>query len=179
MFCRIFCIFLFCFSAFADSQEISLSVGEAKSRYFFPDRGELTSDTFRLGLIHTTDYAWKFFSNQTLKLELEAGVHRWQDVFLKDDKTGAYVNPMWRYYLELGNFQPYLGFGIGISYTDDDRFMDRKLGSRLLFEDRFEAGVIFYDSHRLSFSVNHYSNANLADINHGVNIYYINYAYRL
>jgi hypothetical protein len=57
--------------------------------------------------------------------------------------------------------------------------MDRKLGSRLLFEDKFEVGAVLFNLHRVSFSVNHYSNANLADINHGANVLYLNYAVAL
>lgn len=167
------------FSFCSTSQEISVSTGEANSRYSFPGRGELTSDAYRLGLIYTTDYAWQFYTNQKLKLEIEAGAHHWQDAFLEEDKTGVYVTPMWRYYFGESAYQPYIGFGIGLSYTNDDEFMDRKLGSRFLFEDRFEAGLILFKDHRLSLSINHYSNADIADINHGVNVYYLNYAYRI
>ncbi|MEM0911120.1 MAG: acyloxyacyl hydrolase [Pseudomonadota bacterium] len=159
--------------------ELSVSVGEADSRFSFPEQGKITSDTYRLGFIVDTGYSWQFFENQTLKLELETGVHRWEDALLENNKTGAYLTPMWRYYFERDKFSPYIAIGVGASYTDDDEFMDRKLGSRLLFEDRFEVGAVLYDVHRISLSINHYSNADLADINHGVNLYYLNYAYRL
>ncbi len=167
------------FSGVGATQELSVSVGEANSRFSFPGQGELSSDTYRLGLIYKTDFAWQLFRNQTLKLELETGLHRWEDVFRENNKTGAYITPMWRYYFEYENFQPYVAIGIGLSYTNDGLFMDRELGSRFLFEDRFEAGFKIFEDHRISFSVNHYSNADLADINHGVNLYYVNYAYRL
>lgn len=173
----IICFICLSQSSLLFAQEMSLSIGEAKSRYYFQNRGELSSDTFRLGYISSTDYQWSFNESHKLKLEIEAGVHHWRDAFLEEDKTGVYTTPMWRYYLRESDFQMYFGFGIGLSYTDAEEFMDRKLGSRLLFEDRFEIGAKIYQKHRLSFSINHYSNANLADINHGVNLYYLNYAY--
>lgn len=165
------------FSNKAIAGELSLSWGEGKSRWYFPNRGEISSDAFRLAYIHTTDFKWQVFEHSYLQLELEAGIHHWRDPWLSKQKWGAVLTPMWRYYYPVGDQKVYGGFGIGLAYTNDDELMDRKLGSNLLFEDRFEAGIIINNKHRVSVSVNHYSNANLADINHGVNYYFLNYAY--
>lgn len=56
--------------------------------------------------------------------------------------------------------------------------MDRKLGSWLLFENRLKIGTVLFDSHQVYFILNHYSNADIADIadiNHGANVFYLNY----
>jgi len=167
------------YPAVSQAGELSVAIGEGQSRWYFRDRGELKSDAYRLTYIHKTDYSWSFFDDHVLQMELEAGVHKWRDPWLDNDKYGAVINPMWRYYVPVFGQSVYAGVGIGLSYNNDDQLMDRKLGSRLLFEDRFELGIILAKKHRLSISVNHYSNANLADINHGINYYFVNYAYAI
>lgn len=161
----------------AQASELSISVGEAKSRYFFRGRGEISADGFRIAYIHHTPYKWNFSNQSFLRLELELGAHHWRDPWLDNNKSGVVVNPMWRYYYPIFKHQIYVGAGVGLAYTNDDTLLDRKLGARLLFEDKFEAGAIIADKHRISISINHYSNANLADINHGVNYTFLNYAY--
>ena len=159
--------------------ELSISLGEGKSRWYFKDQGELPSRATRIGYIHHTDYQWQFENSTQIRLEVEAGFHHWTDTWLDKDKYGVYLNPMWRYYVPIYNQTLFVGAGIGIAYTNADDLLDRELGSRNLFEDKFEAGIIINSKHRFSVSVNHYSNANLADINHGVNFYFLNYAYAL
>lgn len=161
----------------ATAGELSLSWGEGSSRYSFRVGGEKTPDAIRLAYIHPSDWEWEFASDHTLRLEFEFGLHHWKDSFLDKPKNGVVVNPMWRYYIPSFNQELYFGIGIGLAYTNSDRWMDRQLGARLLFEDKFEVGVKLLKRHRLSLSLNHYSNAQLADINHGANIYYFNYAY--
>lgn len=159
--------------------ELSISLGEGTSRWYFPGEGELPSRGLRIGYIHPTEYQWEFARNTYITLELEFGAHRWTDSWLDKEKYGVYITPMWRYYVPIFDQKFYLGAGIGLAHTSEDTLLDRQLGSRNLFEDKFEAGIIIAERHRLSLSVNHYSNANLANINHGVNFYYINYAYSL
>lgn len=161
-------------SSFAHAGELSLSWGQGSSRYMFKGNKEITPDAFRIAYIHPTHIQW-----QSIKLELEFGAHHWKDPLLKERKNGVVFNPMWRYYLPISDQSLYFGFGIGLAYTNRDQWMDRKLGSRLLFEDRFEVGAVLFDVHRVSFSLNHYSNANLADINHGANVFYLNYSIKL
>jgi len=182
-FCKlIYCVVFLSFFAmlapnFANAGELSLSVGEGSSRWSFKD-GELTPASYRLAYIHPTELEWGFATDHTLRLELEFGVHHWRDPFLKKSKSGVIVNPMWRYYIPVMDQELYFGVGIGLAYTNSDRWMDRQLGYRLLFEDKFEVGMKLFKRHRLSLSINHYSNAKLADINHGANVHYINYAYQ-
>lgn len=159
------------------SGEFSLSVGEGKSRWYFRDRGELKSQAYRFAYIMPTKYKWTFNQTHDLKLELEMGVHHWRDPWLENTKNGAFFTPMWRYYIPAFSHSLYFGLGIGLAYTNDDVLIDRELGSRFLFEDKFEAGIVIAQKHRISLSVNHYSNANIADINHGVNYYFVNYAF--
>ncbi len=159
--------------------ELSVSYGEGASRWSFPVGGELTPEAFRIGYIHPTELSWNFATDHTLRLELEFAAHHWKDTFRNQrSKTGVIFNPMWRYYIPVFEQELYFGIGIGLAYTNSDIWMDRQLGSRLLFEDKFEVGVKIFKRHRLSFSVNHYSNAKLANINHGANVHYINYAYQ-
>lgn len=160
----------------AYAHEFSLSGGQAYSRWTFQD-GKMDSTTYRVGYISPSVSQWDF-DGFRLKVELETGVHFWQDDWTDEDKVGAYLNPMWRLYFPTNNTDWYIGLGVGVAYTDGDELLDRQLGSKLLFEDRFEIGSILDRKHRISLSVNHYSNANLADINHGVNLYHVNYAYK-
>lgn len=162
----------------ANAGEISLSWGEGSSRWSFRVGGELKPDAYRIAYIHPTNWKWDFASGHILQVELEFGIHRWEDPFLDKAKNGILVNPMWRYYIPVFKQELYFGAGIGLAYTSSDRWMDRQLGSRLLFEDKFEIGMTLFKRHRLSFSINHYSNAQLADINHGANVHYLNYAYK-
>jgi hypothetical protein len=177
-FCVLVSIFFISLSSFsANAGELSLSVGQGSSRWSFKD-GELTPAAYRIAYIHPTDWEWSFASDHTLRVELELAAHHWRDPFLEKSKTGVIVNPMWRYYIPVMDQELYFGIGIGLAYTNDDKWMDRQLGSRLLFEDKFEFGVKLFKRHRISVSINHYSNAKLADINHGANVQYINYAYQ-
>jgi hypothetical protein len=157
----------------------SLSWGQGSSRYMFKGDKEITPDAFRLAYVESTDYQWRFGDNQIIKLELEFGLHHWKDPLLEKAKNGLMLNPMWRYFYSFGDHAVYAGIGIGLAYTDDRFWMDRKLGSRWLFEDRLEVGALIFTKHRMSFSLNHYSNANIADINHGANVFYLNYAISL
>lgn len=50
----------------------------------------------------------------------------------------------------------------------------RDLGSRLNFEDRLGAGVIFGNGAELGLRVFHYSNADFKLPNDGINAYYLN-----
>nr|WP_297348340.1 acyloxyacyl hydrolase [uncultured Glaciecola sp.] len=175
----LYLFFLYFPQCTATAGELSLSWGEGASRYSFKVGGEKTPDAIRLAYIHPTDWEWEFAADHKLRLEFEFGVHHWKDSFLNKAKNGVVFNPMWRYYIPSLNQELYLGVGIGLAYTSSDRWLDRQLGARLLFEDKFEVGIKLLERHRLSFSINHYSNAQLADINHGANIYYFNYAYQL
>lgn len=175
---RWFCTTLLCVPCVLYATEFSVSIGQADSRWHFPNRGgHIISDTLRVGLIQPSNYSWDFEYKGSLKLEFEAGLYKWDDAFQLDTKYGAYLTPMWRYYIGQSDINWYLGAGIGLSYTNSKTFMDRQLGSRWNFEDRLELGALFYQKHRVSVSFNHYSNANLAPINHGVDVYVINYAY--
>lgn len=87
----------------------------------------------------------------------------------------ASVVPMFRHYWQVNNLEIFAGLGIGIAALDSDKWMDRQLGSQLQFEDKFEVGLRF-QNHQLSFNLSHFSNADLADINHGVNVYQLGYA---
>lgn len=176
--CILVLIGLCAYQPSAYSAEISVTLGEGKSRWYFRDRGELESRSIRIAYIHETEYKWDFFQSHTLKLELEGGAYHWEDPLLDDNKVGVFITPMWRYYAPFFSQKVYAGLGIGLSYTNDDELLDRKLGSRLLFEDRFEAGIILAERHRISFGVNHYSNANLANINHGVNYFFLSYGFK-
>ncbi|MGQ8364257.1 acyloxyacyl hydrolase [Glaciecola sp. 1036] len=175
----VFCLTLLIssFSLHSHAQEISISGGEAYGRWTFPNSGKLSSTVVRIGYISPALYQWNFDATR-LQLELEAGAHFWQDDWNDRDKKGIYLNPMWRLYYPVGNQQIYAGIGVGLAYSNGENLLDRQLGTHLLFEDRFEFGAILAKQHRVSLSINHYSNANFASINHGVNLFYANYAYK-
>jgi len=63
----------------------------------------------------------------------------------------------------------YYGFGLGGSVVSDtDVTSDRSLGSNVLFHLQFNAGIDITPQHSVQFFMNHFSNANLADDNEGL-----------
>jgi hypothetical protein len=69
--------------------------------------------------------------------------------------------------------------GIGAHYLSNDKFSSRELGSKLLFGDLFGFGKNFgeQDRYELGYRFLHFSNADLAEPNHGINLHLISLGY--
>ncbi|MGB2427414.1 MAG: acyloxyacyl hydrolase [Alteromonas sp.] len=65
---------------------------------------------------------------------------------------------------------------MGVAAMDSDVWIGRQIGSYLKFEDRVEFGLRYYQ-HQFSLRLSHFSNADIVDINHGVNGYQLGYSY--
>ena len=110
------------------------------------------------------------------QLDLDASIFHWEDPWLQRHISVVSLVPMFRSYWDFEPISFFVGLGIGIAALDREIWMDRELGSHLQFEDKAEVGVR-YKSHQIAIGISHFSNANLADINHGVNVVQLSYAH--
>ncbi|MDN4501682.1 acyloxyacyl hydrolase [Alteromonadaceae bacterium BrNp21-10] len=154
----------------------TFSGGTGVSRWTLLKDKRMHPEAYRVAVVIPSTIQWQGFYDHNIQLEWEIAGHYWRDPWLDKSKHGVSFTPMFRYRIPIANQYVFIGFGVGATYIDAKQWMDRQLGSRFMFEDRFEAGLE-YAQHRLSFSVNHYSNAKLAEVNHGVNVQTINYSY--
>lgn len=164
-------------STLKDEPSFALQVawGESRSRWELR-RGlrKIRPDSWRLSVIKPKLTTFDVFTIP-LQLDLDVSVYHWNDPWRRRNISVASVVPMFRHYWQVNNLEIFAGLGIGIAALDSDKWMDRQLGSQLQFEDKFEVGLRF-QNHQLSFNLSHFSNADLADINHGVNVYQLGYA---
>ncbi|WP_169726077.1 acyloxyacyl hydrolase [Aestuariibacter salexigens] len=156
------------------SHGVALAWGEGSSRWTLLGDREMTPDAYRLSYISPQLISWRVATSHRIDLDAEFSAHHWNDPWRDKHVSGVSIVPMFRWHLELSEISLYAGLGIGIMFIDDDQWMDRLLGSHSQFEDKFELGLQA-GRHRLAATLSHYSNANLADINHGVNVYYVSY----
>ncbi|MEM9602776.1 MAG: acyloxyacyl hydrolase [Pseudomonadota bacterium] len=94
--------------------------------------------------------------------------------------TGVAYSPVFTYHFVGGaRVQPYAEFGIGVGYLSDKTIRFRNLSTRFQFEDRLGVGLTFGkdNAHDLNFRYMHYSNANMKEPNHGIDIFMLSYAY--
>lgn len=164
----------FASTVFADA--ITISLGKGVSQWTLLGDRRMRPEAYRLAYVQDSSYSWSVSKQNSFSLDWEYALHQWNDPWLNKIKYGASFTPMFRYHIPYFKRHIFLGLGIGATYITDDKWMDRNLGSRFMFEDRFEVGLQ-YQQHHLSFSVNHYSNADLATYNDGVNVNYLNYRY--
>lgn len=152
--------------------------GKGLSRYElnFKTNTRMRPDVFRLTLAKLSLYQWEIASNTNLYLDLDGSVHHLNDARKRRDISVISLVPMWRIEVEFDSFTPFLRAGIGAAVFDTQEWMDRKLGSHLLFEDKAELGIRI-DNHQFSIGISHFSNANFADINHGANVHFVSYGY--
>ena len=159
--------------------QISGAWGKGLSRYElnFAENTRMRPEAFRFSIAQADILSWQLSSNTSLYLDLDASVFHLNDPRRKRHITALSLVPMWRIEYPFETFTPFLRLGIGVAVLDSTEWMDRKMGSHLHFEDRIELGIRIA-KHQVAKGISHFSNANLADINHGANVYYIGYAYR-
>ncbi|MFO7800733.1 MAG: acyloxyacyl hydrolase [Desulfovermiculus sp.] len=104
--------------------------------------------------------------------EVEGGGGLW----FSSDKTGIHadITPMLRYTVH-GDWgiTPFLEGGLGVTYISYEEFADQELGSHFQFRDVFGLGMEFGSARQYSLHARyvHYSNADLADENDGMDFW--------
>ena len=138
--------------------------------------GYLKTTASRHAVFWQFDHQWLNTEQQHLSWQLELASSHWNSEYFADIHTVS-LTPVFHYVWQQNSYTLYTGAGIGITKLSSDRLSSRKLGSKWLFEDKLVVGIEVYNHHRLAFSLNHYSNANLASENDGLTILYFNYSY--
>jgi lipid A 3-O-deacylase len=144
---------------------ITLSIGQSKDDI----------DIYRLGLRKDFNSKWLVSKNGYLSgyYELSANYWKWKS----ESNFGIALSPVFAYYLDFGDFKPYVEAGIGVSYWSKNHIKTRNLGSRYHFEDRIGVGIR-YKNFDFSFRYMHYSNAGLKDPNMGIDIFIGSVSYK-
>ena len=157
---------LFTIPSFGDG--ILIAMGESTSKEHPKSK--------RLSYIYETKI--KLFEDQSssLTIDIEASYFNWQNNYGPDIDVGA-ITPYLRYKIDWGTISYFASLGIGVAYTEETRWHNRKLGDNWLFEDKLEAGIELYNTHRISAVLRHYSNADLNNNNDGTNVLSFNYSY--
>lgn len=186
----IFCAAALCFGytlstniALADAEtrsnwSVGMAWGQSSSRWEL-DSGirKMRPDTFRFTLTKHAIYSYQLAAPWELNVDLDTSIYHWDDPFRNRAITTFTLVPMLRVQTQWQHLTPFVGIGIGVAVLDSKDWMDRELGSHIMFEDKLELGFR-YRYHQLTVGISHFSNANLARINHGANIYQLGYQYR-
>mgnify|MGYP000208070379 CR=1 FL=1 len=137
-----------------------------------------STETYRLA--GQFDFGQTIWQNQRGSMRLggywDMGLTRWAGL----DANTLSVSPV--LVLEFGpgsNMVPYIEAGIGAAYFTRSNFRSegRDLGSRLLFEDRFGAGVRFPTGTEIGLRIYHYSNAGIRKPNNGIETAALHYRF--
>lgn len=154
-----------------------LAWGQSQSRWELEDNiNKLRPDSWRISITQTNLNKFEIVPGLAFQLDLDASIFHWEDPWLQRHISVVSLVPMFRSYWDFEPISFFVGLGIGIAALDREIWMDRELGSHLQFEDKAEVGVR-YKSHQIAIGISHFSNANLADINHGVNVVQLSYAH--
>ena len=130
----------------------------------------------RIGLRGDTGYRWFDSGTGYLSAYYELALSRFTDS--NAPATAVSVSPVLTYsFKTAGTLEPFVEFGIGLTWISEKRVGLRDLGSRFQFEDRVGAGVRS-GPHDWTLRYIHYSNAGLEEPNNGLNLVMVNYGYR-
>lgn len=151
--------------------------------------GYVTGDGYhlRIGVQKPWKHIWCV--NQYFRIaphwELSANtMHKRLKIVGKDDQcihaiALAFAMRMYRESRWGASFLPYLEIGVGLSMLDNTCYNDHNLGMHFQFEDRLSIGMRIGDKKQidLGYRYMHFSNANLSQHNHGINMHsvYIGY----
>jgi lipid A 3-O-deacylase len=144
---------------------VTFSIGQSKDDI----------DIYRIGLRKDFNTKWGQTSNGYFSgyYELSANYWKWKD----ESNFGVALSPVFAYYLDFGDFKPYIEAGIGVSYWSKTHIKTRNIGSHYHFEDRVGAGVR-YKNFDFSFRYMHYSNAGIKHPNMGIDIFIGSISYK-
>ncbi|MEZ9593112.1 acyloxyacyl hydrolase [Shewanella sp. 10N.261.52.F9] len=133
-------------------------------------------DTWRVSYSQPINHFDDFLSQYNINLRLELSAQHWDELGSTNNHVFS-LNPMFQYQWHFEPMSVYLELGIGAAYSHNTYYLDRNLGSNWLFEDKLGVGIIINQYHRLGVSIAHYSNADLANHNDGVDSISIHYGY--
>ncbi len=144
---------------------VTFSIGQSKDKI----------DIYRLGLRKDFDSKWAeskvgYFSGY---YELSANYWKWKD----ESNFGVALSPVFAYYLNFGDFKPYLEAGIGVSFWQKTHIKRRNMSTHFHFEDRVGVGAR-YKNFDFSFRYMHYSNAGIKNPNPGIDIFIGSISYK-
>jgi lipid A 3-O-deacylase len=142
--------------------------------FFFSGGGSWDADGM-VRLSYARDLDFYFWSSELGHFipGVEAGGGLW----FSSDKTAVHadISPMLRYVFHqtVGKVTPFIEGGIGAAYSSYEHFAGRKLGSHFQFRDVLGLGITFGQSEQYSLHARyiHYSNADLADENDGIDFF--------
>lgn len=133
--------------------------------------------TANIGLGFDWDKRWFESERGYLSGYWQAGYTAWEGGRVGNTAHSVSAAPVFVYTFTGGERRPFIEFGIGAAAFSRSRVGDRRLGSRLHFEDRLGAGIAFGNGRRLGLRVIHYSNAGLKDPNQGINSWSVVYSH--
>lgn len=165
-------VFTLVLSPSVSAGAVQLAVGQSSPKW----GGYDDSIAYRLAYNQVTDWWQKWLNDYGIRIHLEFAYLYWQDDLL-DDKHGMSINPVFRYRWHGLGVNWFVEGGVGATYVNDDIWVDRKLGSRWMFEDKIALGITINEHHEVAISAVHYSNADLADFNDGADVFGISYSY--
>ena len=146
--------------------EVTLSIGESRDNI----------KIYRLGVRKNFSSKWLKSSFGYFSGYYELSINYWKGKSL-DENFGVALSPVFAYYLDFGNFKPFIEAGIGVSYFKEDKIDNRDLATNFLFEDRIGIGVK-YRNIEGSFRFMHYSNGSIKEPNDGIDIWIASISYR-
>jgi lipid A 3-O-deacylase len=136
----------------------SISIGESRDGI----------KIYRLSL--RKDFKSKWLENKTGYL---SGYYEGSLNYFKGKKNKIYgvaLSPVFAYYLDAGDFKPFVEASIGFSYFNKHHIDNRNLSTNFLFEDRIGVGAR-YKNLEFSFRFMHYSNGSIKAPNDGIDIW--------
>lgn len=144
---------------------VTFSIGQSKDKI----------DIYRIGLRKDFDSKWGknkigYFSGY---YELSANYWNWKN----ESNFGLALSPVFAYYVNVGDFKPYIEAGIGLSYWSKTHIKTRNMSTHFHFEDRIGAGIR-YKNLDFSFRYMHYSNAGIKHPNMGIDIFIGSISYK-
>ena len=143
-------------------------------------RGDNDSMAYSLGIKQRYD---PWVANEILELAplAELGGHAWVSRHSSNNTMwGGFLAPGLRFTLNTDkDFSPYLEAAVGGALNNDNRFDDRRLGSKVLCKTRGSVGVAFGldGRHRIQGDYVNYSTLGLTRKNDGYNSYGVSYGY--
>jgi len=131
---------------------------------------------YRMGLRKDFSSKWVQSSFGYLSGYWEGSLNYWKGKS-GDKNYGVAVSPVFAYYIDLGEFKPFIEAGIGASIFNKTQIDNRNMSTNFLFEDRIGVGFR-YKNFDFSFRYMHYSNASIKAPNDGIDIWIGSISYK-
>ena len=152
----------------AIASEFSVSLGST-------GEGEITQ---RLSYMRTWDNRWFDSSMGHLSGAWDMGYTHWLKGSYGHSAHALSLSPVLIYLFHTkSRYQPFVEFGVGVSFFNTTKVGSQKLGSSFNFEDRIGAGIKV-GGHRFGIRIIHYSNLGISKPNQGIESYALYYNYQ-